>query len=182
MAKMGGEHAEKARAISCRDSFPKEHLGKVKELATKGMSLKRGGQVGGFRVKAQGPACLPVLEVRDKAHRGPGGWSVYIPSDREEVAEEFVERIEPDWDNRSPQYRSRAAEIYHEKMQQEMAKLQHLQEKARRTVEEAQAEARAFRRERAFVAGRRTDGESFPDQYMMDHQLEGQRDGGVQTY
>jgi hypothetical protein len=180
MARMGGEHAEKARAISCRDSFPKQHLGKVKELAAKGMSLKREGKVGGFRVKAQGPACLPVLEVRDKAHRGPGGWSVYIPADREEDADRFAERMEPDWDNRSPQYKSKAAEIYQKKMQQELARLQHLQEKAQRSVEAAEAEARAFRRERALVAGQRT--ERLPDQHMMHHQVEGQNDGGVQTY
>jgi hypothetical protein len=103
MNKVGGQAAERARAISCRDSFPKEFLGEVRNLVATGMSLKREGKVAGFRVRAQGPACIPVLETRERSHRGPGGWRTFQPTAMEEAAEHYVESVEKEWDHMSPE-------------------------------------------------------------------------------
>jgi hypothetical protein len=83
MHRMGGKEAEKARKIYCRDSFPKDKLAAAKELAAKGLALKKKGAITSYRVKAQGPGCIPVLETRARSHRGPGGWAVHNEAARQ---------------------------------------------------------------------------------------------------
>jgi hypothetical protein len=185
MGRAGGQAAERARSINCRDSFPKEYLGEVRQLAAKGMTLKRQGKVGGYRVKAQGPNCIPVLEIKDRSHRGAGGWAIYRPSAREE-ADSYAERVERQWDHMSPQERTHAADQYNEKVKQAEAEIQRLrrqQEEADRAHQAALLEAQAFRRERAamaaVIAG---NGARQADVHMMHHQVDGQQDGGVHTY
>lgn len=174
MGRAGGQAAETARAVSCRDSFPKGHLAVVKELAEKGMALKRAGRIGGFRVKAQGPACIPVLEVRERAHKGPGGWAPYVPMARDMEEAQAARNGRANMatgsnavqaDNQVNQYREgvRTAE-------REIERLKRLQEEARLKHERAMAANQANQANRANVASREADS------YVSTFQMEGDND------
>jgi hypothetical protein len=181
MSRAGGQATEMARDISCRDSFPKGHLATVKELASKGMALKRGGKVGSYRVKAQGPACISVLEVRATGHRGPGGWQVYIPTAREK-ADSYAERVRSSWDRLSPQERTAATSTYRQKVQEsveEGRRLQEQQEAARREREQ-RAAALAMAANGMAAQGPRAPPRE-PDYSLMSFEMEGQA-GAVHTY
>ena len=67
--KAGNFEGEKKKAISCRDALPKKYINEAKRLVQKGHVLKRNGQANSFRVVAQGPGCIPVLQVRDGQQR-----------------------------------------------------------------------------------------------------------------
>lgn len=87
---MGGKEAERARRINCRDSFPKDKLAATRDLANKGLALKKKGAMASFRVKAQGAGCIPVLETRTRSHRGPGGWADHMEAAREAAEMEMA--------------------------------------------------------------------------------------------
>jgi hypothetical protein len=77
--RFGDERARLMRVVACRDAFPKEYISEAKELANKGMSLKRDGQVVSFRVVARGAGCIPVLETREWLASGQPAarWAVH---------------------------------------------------------------------------------------------------------
>jgi hypothetical protein len=80
--KNGNFEGEKMKAISCRDAFPKKHINEAKRLVQKGHVLKRNGQANSFRVIAQGPGCIPVLQVRDGQQR----WVAFLGRELPAVA------------------------------------------------------------------------------------------------
>jgi hypothetical protein len=80
--KNGNFEGEKMKAISCRDAFPKKHINEAKRLVQKGHVLKRNGQADSFRVIAQGPGCIPVLQVRDGQQR----WAAFLGRELPAVA------------------------------------------------------------------------------------------------
>ena len=182
MSRRGGKEAEKARFISCRDSFPKEHLGTVRQLNGRGMELKRNGDIGSYRIKAQGPACIPVLEVRDRVHRGPGGWRVRLENAREEDNMEVMN--EANGTTRSQgqdaagawQKKAREAQQQIERLMKEQ---QHANEQHRRIEMAARA---TNERARAEAAARRaaTGGQGMPMQGTTTQFVVG--DGVVNTY
>jgi hypothetical protein len=137
MNRKGGREAEKARLITCRDSFPKDKLGEVRKLNSRAMELKRKGGISSFRIKAQGPACIPVLEVRDKSHKGPGGWRVHLERASEEDGMDVggQRSYEPeqhtagDWSMKAKEAQRRIEELQKEQ--------QHANEQQRRTEREA---------------------------------------------
>ncbi len=67
--KAGNFEGEKMKAISCRDALPKKYINEAKRLVQKGHVLKRNSQANSFGVVAQGPGCIPVLQVRDGQQR-----------------------------------------------------------------------------------------------------------------
>jgi len=64
------EEGRQMQGISCRDAFPKKYIADAQRLIQQGKALRANGRVAAFRVAAQGPGCIPVLQVR---HRGEGG-------------------------------------------------------------------------------------------------------------
>jgi hypothetical protein len=73
---------EQLRGISCRDAFPKEYVMESKRLAQKGFALRQNGKAAAFRVVARGPACIPVLEVRNGGNGGRGRWEIFKTVER----------------------------------------------------------------------------------------------------
>ena len=75
----GDEKARIMRVVACRDAFPKEHVPVARELAQKGMGLRREGQVASFRVVSRGTGCIPVLEVKEWMESGQAAtrWTVF---------------------------------------------------------------------------------------------------------
>ncbi len=67
--KAGGRSGNLQR-LSCRDAFPKEYVEDARQLVREGMALKQEGKAVTFRVKATGPGCLPVLEVKRRTAEG----------------------------------------------------------------------------------------------------------------
>ncbi len=67
--KAGGRSGDLQR-LSCRDAFPKEDVEDARQLVREGMALKHEGRAVTFRVKATGPGCLPVLEVKRRSVDG----------------------------------------------------------------------------------------------------------------
>ncbi len=69
------EDGRSMQEISCRDAFPREKVQLARELAQRGMNLKKEGQVRAFRVRSSGSGCIPVLDVR-RGQRDVGGFPV----------------------------------------------------------------------------------------------------------
>ncbi len=64
--------------VSLRDVFPKEKVQEAQELARKGLSLKRQGEIEAFKVAAMGTGVIPVLYVKYKYENGNiSYWEVY---------------------------------------------------------------------------------------------------------
>jgi hypothetical protein len=93
-SRLATREGQRMRGVSFRDSFPKEKVSEARRLAQRGAAIKRDGQIGSFRVKASGPGCNPVLEVRMEAHRGPGGWMMFKDSMEAIVSQAAKEREE----------------------------------------------------------------------------------------
>ena len=77
--KFGDERARMMRVVACRDAFPKEYVPVARELAQKGMGLRRDGYVASFRVVSRGTGCIPVLEAKEWMASGQAAtrWSVF---------------------------------------------------------------------------------------------------------
>ncbi len=53
------------RLISFRDFFPMENIDEAKILTQEGMAMRKLNKISSFRVSSQGPACIPVLYVKE---------------------------------------------------------------------------------------------------------------------
>jgi hypothetical protein len=53
------------RVVACRETFPKEYFPVARELARKGMALRREGLVASFRVVAKGTGFILVLGTKE---------------------------------------------------------------------------------------------------------------------
>jgi len=76
----GTEAGRQMQGTSCRDAFPKKYIADAQRLIQQGKALRSNGKIAAFRVTAQGPGCIPVLQVR---HMGDGGlrsrkWETWI--------------------------------------------------------------------------------------------------------
>ncbi len=78
----GHFEGEKMKSISCRDAFPKKYINEAKRLVQKGHVLKRNGQIKSFRVVAQGPGCIPILQHKN----GQGYWVAFLGQELPPVA------------------------------------------------------------------------------------------------
>ncbi len=73
--------------VSLRDVFPKEKVQEAQELARKGLSMKKNGEIEAFKVAAMGTGVIPVLYVKYKYENGNVSyWEVY--QDRREQREQ----------------------------------------------------------------------------------------------
>jgi hypothetical protein len=62
----GDERAQMMKVVANRDTFSKEHAPAARELAQKGMAMRREGQVASFRVISGGMGCIHVLEATER--------------------------------------------------------------------------------------------------------------------
>lgn len=80
------EWGKNMRAISCRDAFPKKYVGDAQRLIQEGKALRDSDKVTAFRVSAQGPGCLPVLQVRLRGSRGQKNykWTAWLQKEKQQ--------------------------------------------------------------------------------------------------